>query len=292
MKKKVFQNKDINLTRKKLLQVYINKYFNLFMNSIEFTNLDYNQQDYIMRKFWSEGTVAAFPIKNTGELGFTLYATQQYNMYDMPEVVQLINKWNVPFMPITPQVVDKDVVIGWAQSNHKPVETIVRSYIDRMVQVDMVINTNLNVHKMPFLVGVTPTDEDKIQDLINRILNDELAVFTDLEDLSMVQAFVTQTPYIIDKLYAYRTSLENELLTYLGLDNNLDDPTKDRLLVDQVNANNNLINANQYGFKKNIEAFIDHIREVLGYEITMEFVYKPVDSVYDNKEGGPDNDLQ
>ena len=49
MKKKVFQNKDINLTRKKLLQVYINKYFNLFMNSIEFTNLDYNQQDYIMR---------------------------------------------------------------------------------------------------------------------------------------------------------------------------------------------------------------------------------------------------
>ena len=161
-----------------------------------------------------------------------------------------------------------------------------------MVQVDMVINTNLNVHKMPFLVGVTPTDEDKIQDLINRILNDEIAVFTDLEDLSMVQAFVTQTPYIIDKLYAYRTSLENELLTYLGLDNNLDDPTKDRLLVDQVNANNNLINANQYGFKKNIEAFIDHIREVLGYEITMEFVYKPVDSVYDNKEGGPDNDLQ
>ena len=131
------------------------------------------------------------------------------------------------------------------------------------------------------------TKEEAVQ-----ILNDELAVFTDLEDLSMVQAFVTQTPYIIDKLYAYRTSLENELLTYLGLDNNLDDPTKDRLLVDQVNANNNLINANQYGFKKNIEAFIDHIREVLGYEITMEFVYKPVDSVYDNKEGGPDNDLQ
>lgn len=242
-----------------------------------------------MRKFWTDGTVAAFPIRHTKELGFTTYAVQRFNMYDFPDVVMLINKWNVPFMPKGPQTVGKGAVLGWIQSNHKPVRLIVDYYIDRMVQVDMVINTNLQTSKLPFVVGITPTDVQKAQDIIDRILNDEVAVFMDADDLNLVKNLATTTPYIIDKLYTYKTSLENELLTFLGIDNALSDDTKDRLIVDQVNANNAIININQEGALENLKTFAKDIQEAFGVKVSVEPTNKPVLSVH---EGGTQDEIK
>lgn len=290
---KKFVTKDINDYRKSLRTNYINKYFNMFMHQYKWTGLEPIQEDYIMRKFWDTGTVAAFKIKNTDEIGLTQWATMKWNMYDFPEEVQLINKWNVPFMPSTPQIVNKDVVLGWIQANHKPISFMVNHYIDRMVEVDMVINTNLTVHKLPFLIGVTPADVKKANDIIDRILNDEAVIFMDAEDINLLNSVSTNAPYIIDKLYSYRTSLENELLTYLGIDNILENVERERMLVDEVNANNESINANQEAMLANLKYFTDKVNEVLGFTISVEPTVKPVQSVYDNgknKSGGNEND--
>lgn len=287
MKTKRFIKQTIDDLRISTKTVYVNKYFNLFLSNWEWNGLSLEQSDYIMRKFWANGTVAAFPIKFTDEIGFTAYAVSKYNMYDFPEVVNLVNKWQVPFIPITPQIVNKDVVIGWAQSNHKPINLIVDYYIDRMVQVDMVINTNLQVHKMPFVIGITPTDTEKAQDVIDRILNNEIAVFMDSEDLNMVKSFATGTPYIIDKLYSYKTSLENELLTFLGIDNASLDATRDRLIVDEVNANNAIINLNKEGVAAQFKAFSDNISKVLNYVISAKAKSQTVTSVHE--DGGAED---
>lgn len=281
--KKIFKQ-NIEILRQKTRNMLINKYFNIFLGSYQWKGISSIQADYIMRKFWSDGTVAAFPIRHTNEIGFTTYATQRYNMYDFPEEVMLINKWNVPFMPQTPQQVNKDVVVGWIQSNHKPIWMIVEYYIDRMVQVDMVINTNLQTSKMPFVIGVTPADVGKAQDILDRILNDEVGVFMDADELQLVKSLATATPYIIDKLYTYKTSLENELLTFLGIDNALSDDTKDRLIVDQVNANNAIININQSGVLENLKAFTDQINENFNVQVSVIPTVKPVTSVHE--EGG------
>jgi len=148
----------------------------------------------------------------------------------------------------------------------------------------MVINTNLQTHKMPFLVGVSPNDIEKAKDIISRILNNEVEVFMDAEDLQLVKSFATETPYIIDKLYSYKTSLENELLTYLGIDNAVADDTKDRLIVDQVNANNQMINANRQGMLECVTEFVDLIKEVLGFEITVKAANSNVGSWHESKK--------
>lgn len=261
---------EINHKRDDLVHTYINKYFNMFMHMFKWTGLEPIQADYIMRKFWDTGTVAAYKEKHTDEIAFTQWALQKYNMYDFPEVVMLINKWNVPNMPKTPQTVDEDVVLGWIQANHKPIKEIVTSYINRLVDVDMVINTNLITHKLPFLIGVSPEDKDKAEAVTTEILNDEPVIFMDANDVNMINNVTSATPYIIDKLYSYRTSLENELLTYLGIDNAMLPSNSDRLLVDQVNANNQAINTNQQSLLDNLNAFCDKISEVLGITISVE----------------------
>ena len=50
----------------------------------------------------------------------------------------------------------------------------------------------------------------------------------------------TQAPYLLDKLQDYKNELRSELLTFLGINNN-NIVKKERLITDEVNANNELI---------------------------------------------------
>ncbi len=242
------------------------------------------QENYIMRKFWSNGTVAAFNIKHTQMLGFTLYNAQTYNMYDYAETIVLTNERSSALIPMEPQVVNKDAVIGWCMPNHKPIKAIVDWYIDRMVQVDMVTATNLELQKMPFLVAVSEEDRKKMEDIVDRILNNEVVVFADLESLQKVQTLATQTPYIIDKLQDYREQLECELLTVLGIDNNR--LNKTHIAMDAINANNDVINDYGQAIENTIKTWIDKINNVFGKNISIEATSKPVTSV---STGEPNN---
>lgn len=274
---------------------YENKYFNIWMSKFKWEGLDeeikVQQENFIMRKFWSDGTLAARVVENTGLLAFCPYGGMEIDMYDFPSKVTLVNLRGVSekIIPATPQVVGKDVVIGWCQPNHKPIQMIVRYYIDRMVAVDMVINTNLNLMKMPFLVGVNEVDKKKMDDIVRRILNNEVVIFADLEELQKVQALATQTPYIIDKLNEYKRCLEQELLTYLGVDNNgSEDLEQTHVSVDAVNANNDIINDYNNAIEEEIKKWLGEIKRVLGRELSIEAMSKPVNST--REPGGNENE--
>lgn len=225
-----------------------------------------------MRKFWADGTVAAFKIKNIDEIGFCSWARNTIDMYGETETVNLVNQYGSPLIPQTVQVVDKDVVIGWIQSNRKPLRMIVDWYIERIAQVDMVINTNLNLHKLPFLIPLDKGDKDaksKLTDVVDRILNNELVLFVEGVEPSLFKAVATQAPYIIDKLANYRKDLENDLKTYLAV-NNPGVNKIEQLQLSEVNANNDEINSHDEDFKEQLDKFCERIRETLGYDISVE----------------------
>ena len=292
-KKYEFWKRQFNVAdiQNSLKQVYVAKYYNIWMSKFEWGGLDEDvkeqQENFIMRKFWSDGTVAVRKIDNLDMLVFAPYAAFKFNLYDFPEEVTLVNLRNAPraLIPVEPQVVNKDVVIGWAQPNRKPIAAIVMPYIDRMVQVDMVINTNLNLQKMPFLVGVNEVDKEKMEDIVRRILNNEIVVFADLEDLSRVQTLATQTPYVIDKLNEYKRGLEQELLTFLGVDNNgTGQLEQTHVSVDAVNANNDMINDFGESIEGEINKWLEQIKRVLGRTLTIKNVSKPVNTVHEDEE--------
>lgn len=61
---------------------YINKYYNIFQGLINWKSeaLTPKSINYLMRRFWSDGTVAAWRIQNTDILGFAPYCAQAYDM--------------------------------------------------------------------------------------------------------------------------------------------------------------------------------------------------------------------
>lgn len=172
-------------------------------------------------------------------------------------------------------------MLGWCQPNHKSIYSVVSYYVDRMVQVDMVINTNLQLQKLPWLIGVDEADVDKMKDIVDRILNNEVVVFSDLESLSKIQTLVTNTPYVIDKLTDFKRTLEQELMTFLGVDNNGDHLLEQtHVSVDAVNANNDVINDYNYAIESEIKKWLDEVNRVFGRHIAIETVSAPVNTVH------------
>lgn len=213
-------------------------------------------------------------------------------MYDFPSKVTLVNLRGVSakLVPPTPQVVGKDVVIGWCQPNHKPIAAIVQYYVDRMVQVDMVINTNLNLMKMPFLIGVNEVDKDKMKNIVDRIINNEVVIFASLEELNKVQALATETPYIVDKLVEHKRGLEQELMTFMGVDNNGSQSLEQtHVSVDAVNANNDVINDYGHAIESEMRKWVDQINRLFNRKVNFEAVSKPVSSIKE-VNGGVENE--
>jgi hypothetical protein len=277
-----------------IINNYRVKYYNYFMSLFKWDGISEQQEDYIMRKFYAEGTVACWKIANTDLLGFSSYAAQEWDMYDSPSKILLINARGVSnlIVPNSPMVVDKDVVIGWVQKCKKPICSIVEYYIQRMAQIDMVCNTNIERQKMPFLVGVDTTDAEKMKDITRRILNNELVIFADLQSLAQFKSVQTAnaTP-MFNELHAYRVQLENELLSYLGIDNEGSVVKATQTLNDEVNANNALINLNQSSFKVCLQKFVDTINKLFGTSISCKYTLEPAralseSAVKSEAEGG------
>lgn len=248
----------------KVVHILRNKYYNLFRSNFETEGLTYREEQFIMNKLWANGTIAAFKIKHTDDAGYANWTRETWDMYGEPETIRLVNEFSSPLIPSTAMTVDKDVVIGYIQSNRKSIREIVEYYIARIAQVEMVIRTNLEIHKLPFIIPVDDAvEKEKVADAVQRILNNELVLFVDGVNPNLFKAVATQAPYIIDKLQNYKKDLENDLLTYIGI-NNSGSNKIEQLQLAEVNSNNEEINISDDDFNTNLKGFCDRMREVLG----------------------------
>lgn len=257
---------------------YLNKYYNLFQNLFKWTGIEDKAKEFIMRQFWSVGAVACFKLKGSegstlwpdGMPVFTPFAPNGWDIYDYPISVNLINRKGVRFIPYTPQVVDKDVVLGWIQRNHKPIWEMIQVKIDELVEVEMVIRSNLNAQKMPYLLVGDEESEQKLSALFDKVMGDEEGLYVNVEDSSKIQLLLSNAPYIIDKLYNYRMCIENEIREFLGLDNIGVGEKKEHLITDEVESNNQVVETSKDALIDCLKEFTRRIKEVLGMNIEVE----------------------
>ena len=219
-------------------------------------------------------------------LVYTPYRIMDYNLYEYPETVRLVNLHMSPLVNANKNyIINKDCVLMWILNSKQSIRSIVDPFIDRIVSVEMIINTNLIAHKLPLLMTISEQDADKARDIINRLLEDEPVLFTDVKDLTNLQAFVSGTPYIIDKLYAYKNSLEAELQTLLGIDNNMSNDTRlEYLTVDQVNSSNILTNNMLKGMLDNMNAAFKKVEELFNINIEVKSNVEQSSSVHEESE--------
>lgn len=299
---------------------YETKYYGIFLNAFDFPELNQEQQHYLLKRFWKDGCVNAFVLEGSkpdktlkglignksvssitmgeendnGLLVFTPFSVMQWNIYDFPTIINPINVRGAGFIQYKPMIVNKDCVIGYAHTTHTSIRALVRFYIEKICDVENTISTNLFVHKLPRLVVVSPEDRRRVEDLVEKIEAGEHKLFLDAEDYQAIkQVLESGGTYIIDKLYQYKQALENELLTLLGVDN-IGVEKRERLIVDEANSNNDLINDNGDCFLDTLKFFCKQVSEILGYPLSVKAKASPVvsessDMMNKQDEGGKED---
>lgn len=112
-----------------------------------------------------------------------------------------------------------------------------------MMEVERCIRANINHQKFPWFIETTPNNKVTMQKLFEQVDNLEPVIFGNKDlNIENSNAILTTTPYVADKLNQYKYELEREILTFFGLNNSFE--KKERLLVDEVNSNNDYINRN------------------------------------------------
>lgn len=258
----------------------VNKYYNLFMNKLEVEGADYQQRDYMLRQFWSVGTIATFLLEGSkgatdapeGLLVYCGYTAIDYNTYDWPIHVNLINKRGVPFIPSTPQTVDKDVVLGFILRNHKPIKFIVEYFARKIALVESVIQTQLLAKKMPFILKTTPENKQKVENLFTDILDDNVVLYLDADTVNDIDVLQTSSGYDIDKLKSLENDYENELRETLGLDNLGVHEKKEHLITSEIESNNEITEDSGSSILDTLEEFSEQVKEVFGYDL--KFIWK------------------
>ena len=116
----------------------------------------------------------------------------------------------------------------------------------RLYLAQRTADTNISVNKLPFIVAVDDNQRLTMENLILQISENKPAVFGTKELASTIKDDIrvlpTNPPFIADKINDYKKEIWNEALTYLGI-NNLNEK-KERLITDETNTNNELINLN------------------------------------------------
>lgn len=275
----------------------IDKYYNLWYNSYEWKGINYAQRDYIMRTLWLKGKICAWKLINADSLGlegeasigFSDYAPAEYNIYmNYPIKVNLVPEKRAPFIPNKILKVDEDVVIGQAQRNKKGIFDSIEILIDKVVDAEMLIDIIRNTLKMPFNVIVDENNKARILELYNRIANDEEVIVMSVDDINAIKVQANANPYILDKVFQYKKDRENEILTYLGIDN-VASEKKEHLIVDEVNANNDIINNSGDCCLDCLKEFCNRISDTLGVSVTVEATAKPI-TAESNKDFEEDNE--
>lgn len=280
---------------------YLAKYFNLFLNRFRFEgDIEPEEAMFVMRQFWSVGTVACFKQSETegseeyprGKPVFTPYAVNEWNIYHYPVTVSLIALQGVKFIPLTPQRVNVDACIGFVQRNKEPVFRVVDYYARKLAAIETVIQQNLNAHKVPWLIATSPEGADKARALADMLLGDNPALFVEIEETDKAKTLISGAPYIIDKLNNYRLETENALREYLGLNNLGIGEKKEHLLNAEIASNDEVTSASGDAFLDCLVEFFDQVRETLGIDIRVslnepEPAEMPVDYV---PEGGEEDD--
>lgn len=285
---------------------YDDKFFNLWLGCYEWEGLEREERIFVMKELWATGSVCAFRPKGApsrelerlvglppARVCFSAWAGVGLTPYGFHSMARPIKIMAAPWIPDRELLIGEECVIGWGWNLRKPVRSAIAPIVERIVEVEMAIRTNVFNSKIPVLLSGDPESVSAASEAIERAYDDELAVPTAPDIGSTLQMLPNGATPIYKDLYAYKKELEGEALEILGL-NSAAQEKKERLLVDEVNANNESINAAKETILRNLEEFCKGIREVLGAEISVRYAYeRPLEGQSpEGKEESQDGDVE
>lgn len=257
----------------------------LALNMFTWENLPYPLESRHIEKYLYEYGQAIFYDNETfGKICLPCSPTGSLNQFGEPLSV------NVNSHLIHDTVMLKDGIRILNNDLIIPTDFYVRQYAEKMTEVEMSIDMNVKQQKFPFFVETDKKNEFTMKQIFKQKEDGTPYIYAN-KNLGIGQTTVhtLDVPYVVDKLSEYKYELEREILTFLGLNNTVE--KEERLLVDEINSNNDFIERNVDIMFKNREFACKRINELFGTNIRVikNSDIKSVSLDLNKKEGDKEN---
>lgn len=188
------------------------------------------------------------------------------NIYELPEKVEA---WSIGY---TKNYELDDIVLIMNNTLMMPTSETLTQFAYRLYETERTIDVNLTAQKTPILIEGDTKTILTLKNVYMQYSGNTPFIFGNKQfDISnKLNVLKTDAPYLIDKLELHKHEIWNEALTFLGIDNANTDK-KERLITDEVESNNELINYYLNCFYKTRKEACDRINDKynLGVELTL-----------------------
>lgn len=221
----------------------LNEFINLAINRFTWENLPFGlTSEQLELLLISKGQLMFFKDNLNGFLILPCYPTTDINVYGLATEYR-VNAENGKYNNTVN--IDNGVIIKNNPLAAVDIPTL-QVFAKRIDDVEMTQDVNLFQQCMPKIILGDEDSKLTAKAIIDKIKKFKFVIFGKkslVNNISTSDVLDTSSPYIIDKLQQQKFDLKNELLTYLGINNN-NNIKKERMIVDEVNANNEYTSIN------------------------------------------------
>lgn len=267
------ENKNAPVSRETIIY---NHFVNLAIKRFKWSNLpDGLTSDILENMLITHGQLGAFMDRGLLKI-LPAHSSNKVNVYNEPISYMLYG-----FNGETKNISAKEMV----RLRNNPLGTgdkenllILASRLDNIEQTQEV---NLFQQCIPKIITTNRDGVLTAKNIIKRIKDFSFVILTRDKGINtQIKAddvIDTSSPYLLDKLADYDNYYTNKTLTYLGINNSNTDK-KERLITDEVNANNDHIFSILDMYFECRKEFCDNVNKQFGINIAVE--KREVDEVY------------
>lgn len=259
---------------KNLNEMTFNDYYNrlklLAKSAFKWENLpNCIDEKWIEKYLFEEGRCMFFKDKEKGFMVTKCTDGGMVNYYDEPTILRPVAT-NYDGSGATYDNNEECVLI---RNNDDCIPTIstIKLYAYRLAEISRTIDINISAMKTPTLITCSEKQRLTLKNVYHQWNENEPVIFGSKDlDLSGVSVLKTDAPVVFDKLQLQKHQIWNECMTFLGINNaNMD--KRERLVDDEVQANNDQIEMCSQLMLKNRELACKRINELFNTNIKVSF---------------------
>lgn len=246
---------------------------------------------FLEQSLYENGRACFVKDDELGYLALKVNPSDKLNVYMLPTRVMA---WSIGY---NKDYDFDDVVYIMNNELMKPTMAIMELFATRMYETERTIDNNLIAQKTPILIEGDTKTILTLKNVYMQYSGNTPFIFGNKQfDISnKLNVLKTDAPYLIDKLDLHKHQIFNEALTVLGINNaNMD--KKERLITDEVESNDQLINYYLNCFYKTRKKACDEINEKYGLDIKIVLNKEAIDLLKTTendiiKEGDDDGEI-
>lgn len=243
-------------------------------------------EKWIEKYLYYEGNCMFFKDKDKGFMVAKCKPSGTLNYYDEPT---LLTPYGTNYVYDGEGLENNDEAILIRNNDEMiPTDPSIELFALRLADITRSLDVNVRQQKTPSIVLCSDKQKLTMKNVLKQRDENEITIYGDKNlDISEIKVLKIDAPIVFPQLQIQKHNIWNEAMTFLGINNaNMD--KRERLVADEVSANNSQIEASANIFLKSRERACELINEKFGLNIsvTRRTEIEPIVAV----SGGVEND--